>query len=161
MRRLADGRLLRVRLVETEAYESDDPASHGFAGPTERNAVMFGPPGHLYVYLIYGLHHCLNVVTGPMGTASAVLLRAAEPVAGFEVVGSDGCRGPGRLARSLMVDRDRDGTDLIRGGDIWLERGTGCDAGAVLAGPRIGITRASDRPWRFRIGGDPWVSRSR
>jgi DNA-3-methyladenine glycosylase len=147
----------RVRIVEVEAYEPDDPASHAFGGPTARNAAMFGPPGHLYVYLIYGLHHCCNVVTGPAGTGSAVLLRAAEPLEGIE--GRDACRGPGRLARALGVtDRVLDGTDLVAGADLWLERGAPLDASTIVSGPRVGISKARDRPWRFWIAGDPWVS---
>jgi DNA-3-methyladenine glycosylase len=156
VRRLPDGELLRVRIVETEAYGPEDPASHAFGGPTRRNATMFGDAGHLYVYLVYGLHHCLNVVTDGPGRGSAVLLRAAEPLQGLE--GRDACRGPGRLARALGVDLALDGADLTRGEEVWLERGE--RPASVAAGPRVGITKAAGRPWRYVIEGDPWVSRA-
>jgi DNA-3-methyladenine glycosylase len=157
VRRLETGEVRRVRIVETEAYEPEDPASHAYGGPRERNRTMFGPPGHLYVYLIYGLHHCLNVVTSVTGRGSAVLLRAAEPLEGVD--GRDACRGPGRLARALEVDRRLDGIDLVRGDRIWLERGPAPDR--IVAGPRVGISRARDLAWRFRIAEDPWVSPGR
>ena len=113
VRRFPDGSRCRVRIVETEAYEPDDPASHAFGGPTARNATMFGPGGHLYVYLSYGIHHCLNVVTGGPGHGAAVLLRAAEPLENLARLahnrGVDDdrtlCRGPGRLAQALAIDR--------------------------------------------------------
>jgi len=152
-----DGPELRARIVETEAYEPDDGASHSFRGSTPRNRVMFGPPGHLYVYLVYGLHHCLNVVTRSVGEGSAVLLRAAEPLDGL--AGRDVCRGPGRLGKAFRADRRLDGQDLVAGSTIWLERGARLAPDAIEAGPRIGITRAIERPWRWRIAGDPWVSR--
>jgi DNA-3-methyladenine glycosylase len=151
------GDVCRARIVETEAYEPEDDASHAFAGPTARNQTMFGPPGHLYVYLVYGLHHCLNVVTRGTGEGSAVLLRAAEPLAGLE--GRDACRGPGRLGRAFQADRGLDGEDLVGGSIIWLERGASVPPGAIEAGPRVGITRAAQRPWRWWVAGDPWVSR--
>ncbi|MEX0984105.1 MAG: DNA-3-methyladenine glycosylase [Actinomycetota bacterium] len=153
----ADGSTIRARIVETEAYEPGDPASHAFRGATPRNAAMFGPPGHAYVYLIYGLHHCLNVVTGRTGEGSAVLLRAAEPLGGL--LGADVCRGPGRLGRAFAADRGLDGTDLVEGADLWLERVSSASAAAITAGPRVGITKGTERPWRFALAGDPWVSR--
>jgi len=156
VRRLPDGELLRVRIVETEAYGPQDPASHAFGGATRRNATMFGDAGHLYVYLVYGLHHCLNVVTEGPGRGSAVLLRAAEPLEGLE--GRDVCRGPGRLARALGLDLAFDGADLTRGAEVWLERGE--RPASIAVGPRVGITKAAERPWRYVIEGDPWVSRA-
>jgi DNA-3-methyladenine glycosylase len=167
VRRLPSGELLRARIVETEAYEQDDPASHAFRGPTARNRVMFGPSGHLYVYFTYGMHHCMNVVTRGVGEGSAVLLRAAEPLGGVSTMARargtdrirDLCRGPARLAQALSVDRSMDGTDLIRGGVMWVERGAGAADGTVRSGVRIGIRVGMDRPWRFWVDG-PWVSAS-
>jgi DNA-3-methyladenine glycosylase len=167
-RRLSDGRVLRARIVETEAYEQDDPASHAYRGRTPRVGVMFGPPGHLYVYFTYGMHHCMNVVTGPEGTGSAVLLRAAQPLEGMDRMsvrrGTDRildlCRGPGRLAQAFEVDRSLDGADLVRGSEIWIERDPAAVSAVVHSGPRVGIRVGTDRPWRFWIDG-PWVSLSR
>jgi DNA-3-methyladenine glycosylase len=167
-RRLVDGTALRARIVETEAYDRDDPASHSFRGMTARNAVMFGPPGHLYVYFTYGMHHCMNVVTDRVGHGSAVLLRAAEPLAGIEAMGRargtdrvrDLCRGPARLAQAFGVDRSFDGVDLVRGNDVWIERGPQVDPVDVRTGPRVGIRVGVDRPWRFWLD-ERWVSASR
>ena len=164
-RRLPDGAVLRARIVETEAYEQDDPASHAYRGRTPRVRVMFGPPGHLYVYFTYGMHHCMNVVTGPNGTGSAVLLRAAEPLEGMDRMSirrstgrvRDLCRGPARLAQALDVGRSLDGADLVRGSEIWIERGAGATAVNIRHGPRVGIRVGTDLPWRFWIEG-PWVS---
>jgi DNA-3-methyladenine glycosylase len=129
---------------------------------------MFGPPGHLYVYFTYGMHHCMNVVTGPKGTGSAVLLRAAQPLEGMDRMsvrrGTDRildlCRGPGRLAQAFEVDRSLDGADLVRGSEIWIERDPTAVSAIVHSGPRVGIRVGTDRPWRFWIDG-PWVSLSR
>ena len=167
-RRLVDGTALRARIVETEAYDRDDPASHSFRGMTARNAVMFGPAGHLYVYFTYGMHHCMNVVTDRVGHGSAVLLRAAEPLAGIEAMGRargtdrvrDLCRGPARLAQAFGVDRSFDGVDLVRGNDVWIERGPRVDPVDVRTGPRVGIRVGVDRPWRFWLD-ERWVSASR
>jgi DNA-3-methyladenine glycosylase len=168
VRRLADGTALRARIVETEAYDRDDPASHTFRGMTARNAVMFGPAGHLYVYFTYGMHYCMNVVTERVGHGSAVLLRAAEPIEGLEAMRRDRgtdrirdlCRGPARLAQAFGIDRSFDGVDLVRGSDVWIERGPPIDPGDVRTGPRIGIRVGVDRPWRFWLD-EPWVSASR
>jgi DNA-3-methyladenine glycosylase len=160
----AERERVRLRIVETEAYEPDDPASHAFRGPTRRNASMFARAGTAYVYRAYGVHLCLNVVTGPAGTGSAVLLRAAEPLAGLDVLRSrrpgiadrDLCRGPGRLAAALGLTIDDDGTDLLGGGRITI---TAAAAGShVTASPRVGISRAMDRRWRFSETGSRWVS---
>jgi DNA-3-methyladenine glycosylase len=167
-RRLPGGGVLRARIVETEAYEQDDPASHAYRGPTSRVRVMFGPPGHLYVYFTYGMHHCMNVVTGPDGTGSAVLLRAAEPLEGMDHMSirrstdrvRDLCRGPARLAQAFDVDRSLDGADLVRGSEIWIERDPAAVAATIRCGPRVGIRVGIDLPWRFWIDG-PWVSVSR
>jgi DNA-3-methyladenine glycosylase len=166
VRRLPDGRICRVRIAETEAYEPDDPASHSFRGKTPRTTSMFGPPGHLYVYLIYGLHHCLNVVTGPAGHGAAVLLRAAEPVFGLGAMaanrGTDDvrllCRGPARLAEALGIDRSLDGTDLLRSDAVWLEPGEPVPASRVTATRRIGISVGTKHPWRWMETASPWAT---
>lgn len=167
IRTLPTGERRRVRIVETEAYEADDPASHSFRGPTARCASMFGAPGHLYVYRIYGLHHCLNVVTGPRGHGAAVLLRAAEPLEGTAGMararGSSDvrswCSGPAKLAQALAVDLGADGTDLLRSGPIRLAPGHPVSPAAIERGARIGVRHAADVPWRYWEAGSPWVSR--
>jgi DNA-3-methyladenine glycosylase len=167
VRGLPDGGRLEARIVETEAYGEGDPASHSFRGPTPRNRVMFGPAGHLYVYFTYGMHFCMNVVTGRAGEGSAVLLRAAEPLEGLEAMAEHRgttdprslCSGPARLCQALGVTRANDGDDLVGGGSLWLERGAA--AREVAIGPRVGIRHATDQPWRFWAEGDPFVSRSR
>ncbi len=164
---LPDGRRLSVRIVETEAYEQRDPASHSYRGRTARTEVMFGPAGHLYVYFTYGLHFCANVVTGRRGEGSAVLLRAGEPLEGLDAMaerrGTSNprllCSGPARLCQALSIDRAAGGEDLVAGERIWLERGTA--ATAISAGPRVGIRLAMEQPWRFWETGDPFVSRVR
>jgi DNA-3-methyladenine glycosylase len=161
-----DGSRASVRIVEVEAYGPDDPASHAFRGETPRNAVMFGPPGHLYVYFTYGMHHCMNVVTGGTAEGSAVLLRAAEPVEGVQEMvirrGREGpldlCSGPGRLTQALGVDRRDDGVDLVAGRGLWLEAGS--PAEPVAVGTRVGVHETS-RQWRYWLDGNPFVSRGR
>lgn len=154
-----DGPVTRAaRLVEVEAYHGPrDRASHARRGPTPRAAIMFGPPGVAYVYLIYGQSHCLNVVTGAPGEPSAVLLRAAEPLTGC----LHSTRGPGNLCRALAVTRERhDGMDLS-GAELFL-----LDApppsGPVVATPRVNVESAGPawarRRWRFLLAGSPWVS---
>lgn len=153
-----------IRLTEVEAYGgADDAGSHAFRGPTPRNAVMFGPPGRLYCYLIYGMHVCANVSTGPEGVASAVLLRAGEVVEGVELArgrrpGSrdrDLARGPARLCRALGLQLSDDGTDL-EGGPVRLSPGE--PARAWESGPRVGLRREAARRWRFWLPGEPTVS---
>ena len=166
VRAFPDGSRAAARIVEVEAYGPDDPASHAFRGRTARNAVMFGPPGHLYVYFTYGMHHCMNAVTGGVGEGAAVLLRAAEPIEGADAMVArrarqrllDLCSGPGRLAQALGVDRRRDGEDLVAGGEIWVEDGPRPEA--IATGNRVGVHETS-RPWRFWIEGNPFVSRGR
>jgi DNA-3-methyladenine glycosylase len=166
VRQLADGERLVARVVECEAYRHDDPASHSFRGPTARNRVMFGPAGYLYVYFVYGVHHCMNVVTGRAGEGSAVLLRAAEPLDGLDEMrrrrGRDVlhglCAGPGRLCQALGIDRSLDGADLVRGREVWITAGDPVDAERVRSGPRVGIRVGIQDPWRFHIAGDPFVS---
>jgi DNA-3-methyladenine glycosylase len=151
-------------IVEVEAYHHEDPASHGFAGRTARNASMFGPPGHAYVYRSYGIHWCLNVVCEGVGEASAVLLRALEPVHGVETMrarrGLDDLRllaaGPGRLCQALAVTREHDGLPLDRPPFELRERTAEPE---ILQGPRVGITRARELPWRFGAAGSRFLSR--
>lgn len=144
------------RIVEVEAYRQDDPASHTFRGRTERNAVMFGPAGHLYVYFTYGMHFCANVVTGPEGVGSAVLLRAVEPVAGIDLMTSrrGGRRqladGPAKLCQAFGIDRDHDGVDLLTGAGVGLYDDGVPPPTDPRVGPRVGITKAVDVPWRWR-----------
>jgi DNA-3-methyladenine glycosylase len=161
--------VVAVRIVETEAYAGeDDAASHAWRGPTPRTAVMFGPPGRLYVYFTYGMHHCANVVCGPDGIASAVLLRAGEVVHGVDlararrrpgVADRQLASGPANLAACLGLDTGWTGTDVVAAGSqLRLRAGDPVPDDAVLAGPRVGITRAVESPWRFRVAGNPHVS---
>jgi DNA-3-methyladenine glycosylase len=154
-----------VRLTEVEAYDGGgDPASHAYRGRTGRNAVMFGPPGHLYVYFTYGMHYAANIACGPEGRASGILLRAGEVVAGVELVRSrrgksvdrDLARGPGRLAQALGLDATFNGTPLFGGGMVSIEPGIA--PAAILTGPRVGVSTAADRPWRFWEAGSRFVS---
>jgi DNA-3-methyladenine glycosylase len=153
-------------VVETEAYDEGDPASHSFRGRTARNAVMFGPPGHLYVYRSYGIHWCANVVCGAEGHGAAVLLRALEPTAGLELMrerrgGREDrllCAGPGRLTQALGITVAHDGAALDRAPFALRPPGV---PHAVEATTRIGITRGVERPWRFVAAGSPWVSTGR
>lgn len=162
-----DGARTAGRIVETEAYLGyDDPASHGFRHRRHaQNEALFGPPGTWYVYLSYGMHWCANLVCGEQGQASAVLLRALEPVEGLAVmrerrggvVDRQLCSGPGKLCQALAISRDQDGQH-IRGSGAVVRAPDQAPA-AVVATPRIGITKAVDWPLRFVIDGSPWVSR--
>ncbi|HSB38507.1 MAG TPA: DNA-3-methyladenine glycosylase [Gaiellaceae bacterium] len=154
------------RIVEVEAYDHEDPASHAFRGRTERNASMFGPPGRAYVYRSYGIHWCLNLVCEEEGVASAVLVRALEPTHGLDEMRERRgltdprllCSGPGRLCEALGVSREHDGLPLDRppfelreGDDKPVE---------IVAGPRVGITRAAELPWRYVEAGSRFLSRA-
>ena len=163
------GARVAVRLTEVEAYEgSDDPASHAFRGSTPRTAIMFGPAGRLYCYFTYGMHWCANIVCGVDGTASAVLLRAGEIVEGVDVarqrrpaarVERDLARGPARLASALALDRHANGVDLCAPeSPVRLESLPSRRARGITAGPRVGISVAVERPWRFWLADDPTVS---
>jgi DNA-3-methyladenine glycosylase len=160
---LVDG--IGGRIVEVEAYDHEDPASHGYAGRTERNASMFGPPGHAYVYRSYGIHWCLNLVCEEEGVANAVLVRALEPTHGLEEMrarrAADDprllCSGPGRLCQALAVTRAHDGLALDRPPFELRAREREVE---VVAGPRIGITRAAELPWRYAEAGSRYVSRA-
>ena len=176
----ADG-LVAVRLTEVEAYQgAHDPASHAYRGQTARNAVMFGDPGHAYVYFTYGMHFCVNLVCLPPGQAEAVLLRAGEVVTGLDLArlrrtaksrslpdapprtqpDRDLARGPGRLCQALAIDRGLDGADVCGPGSVL---GIGPRAGSdqppdIRTGPRVGISQATDRPWRYWLAADNHVS---
>jgi DNA-3-methyladenine glycosylase len=151
-------------IVEVEAYDARDPAAHGFRGRTTRNASMFGPPGHAYVYRSYGLHWCLNLVCEDEGSPAAVLLRALEPAHGLDVMrrrrGLDDerllCAGPGRLCQALGVTRDHDGLPLDRPPFELRPAPPGVE---VVVGPRIGISVATELPWRYAAAGSRFLSR--
>ena len=161
----SDGR--RGRIVEVEAYcGAEDPAAHSYRGRTARNASMFGPGGHLYVYFTYGMHWCANVVCGEEGVGVGVLIRALEPVAGLELMRAarpkartdrDLCRGPGRLAQAFGITGADDGDDLRRGRIRVLDDGL-APPGAPHVGPRIGISSAAHEPWRWHVAGNRYVS---
>ncbi|WP_371348179.1 DNA-3-methyladenine glycosylase [Ancylobacter sp. IITR112] len=146
-------------IVETEAYRRDDPASHSYPGPTPRNAAMFGPPFHAYVYRSYGLHWCFNIVAQDHG---AVLVRALAPVAGLERMAERRggpaflCAGPGRLTQALAITGALDGAPLDLPPFDWREREGAPD---IVTGPRIGISKAMEAPWRFGLRGSPFLSR--
>ena len=151
-------------IVEVEAYDHEDPAAHGFRGRTARNAAMFGPAGHAYVYRSYGIHWCLNFVCEDVGVASAVLIRALEPTKGLETMRARRCvpddrllcAGPGRLCQALAITREHDGLALdappfeLRARD---------HEPAVVQGLRVGITKAAERPWRYGLEGSRFLSR--
>jgi DNA-3-methyladenine glycosylase len=152
-------------IVEVEAYDHEDPAAHGYGGRTARNASMFGPPGHAYVYRSYGIHWCLNFVCEREGSASAVLIRALEPRAGLETMrerrGLDDerllCAGPGRLCEALGVTREHDGLPLDRPPFELLPRE---GEPQIAVGPRIGITKAVEQPWRYGLASSRFLSRA-
>jgi DNA-3-methyladenine glycosylase len=170
--------LVAVALTEVEAYHGQaDPASHAYRGQTPRNTVMFGPPGHAYVYFTYGMHFCVNLVCLPEGTASAVLIRAGRVIEGEDLArarrtaagpaGRDLARGPARLCQALGIARGQNGADVCAPASPlrirWPEGQTGAGSGRpaslpVSRGPRVGVSAAGDRPWRFWLTGDPTVS---
>jgi DNA-3-methyladenine glycosylase len=151
-------------IVEVEAYHHEDPAAHSYRGRTERTASMFGPPGHAYVYRSYGIHWCLNFVCEPVGTASAVLIRAIEPLQGLETMRERRglgpvrllCAGPGRLCQALAVTREHDGLPLD-GPPFELRPRT--SEVEIVTGPRIGITKAAEQPWRYGLAASAFLSR--
>ena len=144
-------------IVETESYERDDPACHAYVGLTKRTETLFGPPGRAYVYLSYGIHSLLNAVAEPEGEAAAVLIRALEPTAGLEAMRArrggrpeaELCSGPGKLTEALGIGLDDNGADLDADPFVLLARASRTGAGEVVTGPRVGITKAVERPWRF------------
>lgn len=166
------------RIVEVEAYRgTEDPGSHAYRGRTARNATMWGPAGHLYVYFIYGMHFCANVVCGTDGVAMAVLVRAVAPEGGLEVMraarrpGGDGsrrlpdrdlCRGPARFAQAFGIGRPDDGIDVVEGPSPLLLGSDGQPPdGPVVQGPRVGLRAGADLPWRFAVADHPGVSAPR
>lgn len=167
VRRVGDERLVG-RIVEVEAYhQQGDRAAHSFGGMSQRNSVMFGPPGHLYVYFIYGMHFCMNLVTEPPGIGAAVLIRALEPVEGEPLMRlnrpgitqlRDLTNGPAKACRAFAVDQKLNGADL-EGPEIWVEEVDGAPLAGVASGPRIGISKSVDLAWRFWIPGNRFCSR--
>ena len=155
-------------IVETESYERDDPACHAYVGLTARTEVLFGSPGRAYVYLSYGIHSLLNAVAEPEGEAAAVLIRALEPTTGLEEMRArrgdrsdlDLCSGPGKLTEALGVGLDANGADLTAEPFLLLPPGSDRE-GEIVTGPRVGITKAVERPWRFCLADSPYVSRPR
>jgi DNA-3-methyladenine glycosylase len=160
-------------IVEVEAYMSEDPASHSFVGKTERNKAMWGPPGHSYVYLIYGYHFCFNAVCAPEGVGEAVLVRALEPKFGEGFMHQQRpvadlkhlTSGPAKLCAALAIDRSLDGVDLCNAASpLLIAKNPDLktflkERGPVVTTTRVGITRAADKPWRFYLDGSPCVSR--
>ncbi|HET7443682.1 MAG TPA: DNA-3-methyladenine glycosylase [Solirubrobacterales bacterium] len=153
-------------IVETESYDREDPACHAYVGLTERTRVLFGPPARSYVYLSYGIHSLLNFVAEPEGEAAAVLIRALEPTAELKAMRArrgprhadrDLCNGPGKLTEALGIGLEQNDADLLR--EPFLLLGPEGEPPSVVTGPRIGITKAVERPWRFAAAGNPFVSR--
>jgi DNA-3-methyladenine glycosylase len=166
LERELDGQILRARIVETEAYDQTDVASHSYKGRTPRTEVMFGPAGYLYVYFTYGMHYCCNIVTGTDGHGAAVLLRALEPLEGEGVMrrrrgdrgGHGMTNGPAKLCQALGIDRSMNGHDLSTP-PLKLYAPTERPVHDVVQTVRVGISRGQDVPWRFYIRGNPYVSK--
>jgi DNA-3-methyladenine glycosylase len=154
-------------IVETEAYHHTEPACHAFVGLTPRTSVLFGPPGVAYVYRSYGIHACLNAVSEREGVGAAVLIRALEPLYGAELMrerrGVDRleslCSGPGKLTQALGITLENNGCDLMRGPVVISKPSVSWSEGPVTAGPRVGISKAAELPWRFCVTGSPFLSR--
>ena len=169
VRELPDGTRLVGRLVEVEAYEPNDPSSHAFRGPTPRNEVMFGPPGHLYVYFTYGMHFCSNVVTRAQGVGSAVLLRGIEPLEGLETMAANRglddvrklCSGPARFTQAFGIARAENGTDLVEGAGLYLLAGEPLPRGRIARSTRVGVDDGWKKRWRFFERGSAFVSPGR
>ena len=165
-RQIPNGPLIRGLIVETEAYAPDDPACHAFRGKSQRNAAMFGPPGHSYVYLIYGIYHCLNVVTEAPGVGSAVLIRALSLATLPPQVDPQQAQkphrvaaGPGKLCRALNIDRRLDGVPYQPNSGLWLEHRSSLAQPETVQTTRIGISKAAERPWRWYLRQSPAVSK--
>lgn len=163
--RRVDGRVLRGKIVETEAYDQTDAASHSYRGETPRTQVMFGSPGYLYVYFTYGMHYCCNVVVGEVGHGAAVLIRAIEPLEGIDFMerrrnrtGTDLTNGPAKLCQALAIGKEQNGVDLSNG-EVRLIIAENSSASEIVATTRIGITRDTDIPWRFYVKDSLFVSR--
>jgi DNA-3-methyladenine glycosylase len=167
VRRLGDTRLEGI-IVETEAYRGhDDAASHAYRGPTRRNQVMFGEPGHAYVYFTYGMHYCLNVTTEPLGQPGAVLIRAVQPIKGITEMKrrrgtehvKDLSNGPAKLTQAFAVDRALNGHDLTSGEKLYAIKPSHAERVRVSVSTRIGIRTSAEKPWRFFIEDNPFVSK--
>jgi len=164
VRRVNEG-ILAGRIVETEAYKQNDPACHASKGMTKRNQVMFGEPGHAYVYFTYGMHFCFNVVTAPQGVGEAVLIRAVEPLEGIDLMAryrrtnklTNIASGPGKVCQAFGLGREHNGLDLTDGVLTIVDDGYVLDR--IVTSTRIGIRLAADLPWRFYIANNPHVSR--
>lgn len=165
---LVKGERLRLKIVETEAYHQNDPASHSFRGVTARTAPMFAAAGTIYVYFTYGAHYCLNFVTGEKGVGEGVLIRAGEPLEGIEAMKlnrrtSDPLNiasGPGKLTQALGIKDTKLSGEILNKSSIFLyPPNEAVQPGVISASPRIGIKKAADNPWRFYIKGSPYVSR--
>jgi len=157
--------VIRTKIVETEAYDQTDIASHSYKGRTERSDVMFGPSGHLYVYFTYGMHYCCNVVVGEVGYGAAALIRAVEPMDGVDVIekrrrksGVGATNGPAKLCQALGIDRALNGHNLQQG-KLRLIVQPPLPNSAITQTTRIGISQGKDAPWRFYISGNPYVSK--
>lgn len=165
LERTVAGRTIRVRIVETEAYDQQDAASHSYKGKTSRTDIMFGPAGCLYVYFTYGMYYCCNIVTDQEGVGSAVLIRAVEPLEGAaylervrDKVGVEATNGPAKLCQALGIDKTLNGHN-IRYGPLRLIPQPSLGASMITVTPRIGISKAQEMPWRFYITDNPYVSR--
>jgi len=165
LERRLDGKVIRTKIVETEAYDQTDIASHSYKGRTERSDVMFGPSGHLYVYFTYGMHYCCNVVVGEVGYGAAALIRAVEPMDGVDVIekrrrksGVGATNGPAKLCQALGIDRALNGHNLQQG-KLRLIVQPPLPNSAITQTTRIGISQGKDAPWRFYISGNPYVSK--
>lgn len=165
LEREIDGRTVRVKIVETEAYDQSDVASHSYKGKTQRTEVMFGPAGHLYVYFTYGMHYCCNVVVGEDGYGAAVLIRAVEPLEGEEILernrgkaGVEATNGPAKLCQALMIDTAMNGHDLAQS-PLRLIKQLSLPSRDITVTTRIGIREGKEMPWRFYVSGNPYVSK--
>ena len=164
--RYFNGKKAVVKIVETESYHQSDAASHSYNGKTPRTEVMFGEPGKLYVYFTYGMHYCCNVVTGKSGEGSAVLIRAVEPISGEKILmknrknlkGHSLTNGPAKLCQALLIDKSLNGHDLSAK-PLILEMKDSLPKSKVTATTRIGISKAANKPWRFYMTGNPYVSK--
>lgn len=166
LERQIDGRVVRVKIVETEAYDQTDIASHSYKGKTPRTEVMFGAAGHLYVYFTYGMHYCCNIVVGEDGHGAAVLIRAVEPLDGAEIIenrrgksGVEATNGPAKLCQALGIDKAMNGHDL-RKGELRLIEQEPLSRSRITQTTRIGISQGKDVPWRFYIAGNLYVSKA-
>lgn len=165
LERHIDGKIVRVKIVETEAYDQTDVASHSYKGKTPRTEVMFGPAGYLYVYFTYGMHYCCNIVVGDEGHGAAVLIRAVEPIDSTDFIeqmrgkqGVEVTNGPAKLCQALGIDKNMNGHDL-RKGELRLIPQPRLDSKLITQTTRIGISQGKDVPWRFYITGNKYVSK--